>query len=211
MGLDLEPLGKSRPGFEDEWDRLLRRLYADDELSDVEQERLIEISIPSHETLGAPVVGKDKRADEWVLKNKPANDSRSNDEYLESLLGFHVVELVQVDGVPDYSNGSLGYVDSHTFRGQILETCSDLIDNETLEAAWRLVITPEEAKAYGERLLAAAEGEPRKSEPKSWFRRVFGNQPSGAASVEDQREILRSAGKWFVFWGARGHPIWANF
>jgi hypothetical protein len=29
--------------------------------------------------------------------------------------------------------------------------------------------------------------------------------------MEDQRAIVEAAGKWFVFWGRKGHPIWANF
>jgi len=67
MSLDLEPLGRARPGNEAEWEKLLARLYAGDQLAGAESEHLLEISIPPYSDIGAPRVGHDAEANTWLL------------------------------------------------------------------------------------------------------------------------------------------------
>jgi hypothetical protein len=54
MGLDLVVESCAKPGHEQEWHRLLKRSFADEELSEVEVARFQEISIPGYQRIGAP-------------------------------------------------------------------------------------------------------------------------------------------------------------
>ena len=44
MGLDLIPMGRPKPGHEEEWQRLMETLYEDREVSDEDTSRRLEIS-----------------------------------------------------------------------------------------------------------------------------------------------------------------------
>ena len=85
---------------------------------------------------------------------------------------------------------------------------------------------PEEAVEYGQALLASAENPwveppppppppPPPREP-GFLDRLLGNAPPEPEppepppteeDVEEMRNILRAAGRWYIFWGERGHPI----
>ena len=66
---------------------------------------------------------------------------------------------------------------------------------------------PAEAAAYGKRLLALSAGEPQNQARKRFF--SFGK--SREEPVEEQRKILEAAGRWYIYWGERGHPISAYY
>ena len=81
MGLDMRPMGKPKPGFEERYIQIFRIIQGTEkqELSFFEKlkgkklptrEDLLEEwfnnQIPSHETIKAPKVGRDKEADEWI-------------------------------------------------------------------------------------------------------------------------------------------------
>jgi hypothetical protein len=68
MGLDLVVEGCAKPGHGDEWRQLLERSFADQELSTAEAARFQEISIPGYERIGAPRVGHDNAANQWILE-----------------------------------------------------------------------------------------------------------------------------------------------
>jgi len=78
MGLDLTVEGCARPGQEQEWRHLLERSFADEELSEVEVARFQEICIPGHQRIGAPQVGSDDAANEWILKARKAETPESS-------------------------------------------------------------------------------------------------------------------------------------
>ena len=65
MGLDLIPMGRPKPGHEEEWQRLMQPLYEDREEIEGAAERRLEISEPSYATAGAPRVGEDEEANAW--------------------------------------------------------------------------------------------------------------------------------------------------
>lgn len=212
MGLDLEPLGRAKPGNEAEWEKLLLRLYAGDQLAKAESERLLEISIPPYADIGAPRVGHDVEANAWLLaRARQAGETKSDADVIASNTGFYVVELLhgKSDGVPSYSNSAFGYVAATSFRGEFLATCTAFLDEATIDLAWRSVIPPSEAVTYG-RLLLATLDRPAANPPPPGALAPRALVPSDL-SVQEQRQIIDQAGRWYVFWGRRGNPIWANF
>jgi hypothetical protein len=215
MGLDLTVEGCAMPGCEQEWRRLLERSFADEELSEAEVARFQAISIPGHERIGAPKVGSDDAANEWILKARKAETPEEATAVLKEFEGYYVVRLVECDGVPKYSNGGLyAGADETSFRGSFLNDCKDVLSKDLLNEAWNHKL-PEEAIAYGKVLLAAAEtaestGRTAKHRGTLLSRLGMAREHESVA-IGEQLEIVRAAGRWFVFWGKRGHAIRAWF
>ena len=93
-----------------------------------------------------------------------------------------------------------------------MKSCSDVIDERLLEEAWGHKF-PEEALAYGRELLAAAEEAETSSRgalPKLLLR-IGLVRSADLVPLAEQLDIVRAAGRWFVFWGERGHAIRAYF
>lgn len=223
MGLDCEPAGKAKPGHEDEWQGYMDELYADKQLSEEQRERLIEISIHAYQNVGAPVVGTDPEADAWVIANKAEDNERSDEQFVKDMTGYCVLDLVPdtCPGLPRYTNAGLYDVDETSFRGQFLNDCEDIIGSEALERAWTNFMPPQDAIAYGNLLLDAARnarenGPPPPQEKAGLMGRLKGLTGGDAGDeddvpLEDKIDILEAAGNWYVFWGERGQPIWANY
>jgi hypothetical protein len=153
MGLDLVVEGCPKPGHEHEWKKLLKRSFADEGLSEAETARFQEICIPSYERIGAPRVGYDDAANEWILKARNVNTPEDAAAVLKEFEGYYVLRLVECDGVPKYSNGAL-YVgtDETSFRGAFLQDCQDVLSKSLLNDAWNHKF-PEAAVAYGKLCL----------------------------------------------------------
>lgn len=213
MGLDLVPEGCAKPGFETEWRQILQRSF-DDEAQDEDQARFNEISIPPHERVGAPRVGFDPSADEWIIRASKVQTPEQEVELLEEMQGYYVLPLVECDGISKYTHAGLyDGVDETSFRGAFLDDCRDVLSRALIEKAWDHKF-PEEAVAYGLELLAAADAAPREQiQEKSGLlaRLGLGKKQQDSPSIEEQLDIVRSAGRWFVYWGERGHPIRAWF
>jgi hypothetical protein len=157
MGLDLVVEGCPKPGDEQEWKKLLQRSFADEELSEAETARFQEIAIPGYERIGAPRVGYDDAANEWVLRARNVKTAEQAIAVLEEFKGHYALRLVECDGVPKYSNGSLYEgADETSFRGAFLRDCHDVLSKDLLKDAWSHKF-PEDAVAYGKALLAAAD------------------------------------------------------
>lgn len=157
MGLELVVEGCAKPGHEDEWRQLLERSFADKELSEAEVERFGEISTPGYERIGAPRVGYDDAANQWILKAQDANTPEETAGVFKKFEGYYVVRLVECDGVPKYSHGGLHEgADETSFRGAFLNDCKDVLSKGLLNEAWNHKF-PEQAVAHGKRLLAAAD------------------------------------------------------
>jgi hypothetical protein len=216
MGLDLVVEGCAKPGHEAEWRRLLERSFRDEPMSEAETARFAAISIPGYERLGAPRVGFDPEADRWLLSTRnPPLTAGEAAAMLRDFHGYHAVRLVKSDGVPRYSNAG-GYegIDETSFRGSFLEDCTDVLDKATLTEAWSHKM-PEAALAYGKALLAAADSAEARgvAVPRTGIFGKFGLGKKSDAKVpfNDQLDIVRSAGRWYVFWGERGHAVRAWF
>lgn len=215
MGLDLVVEGCAKPGHEDEWRQLLERSFADKELSEAEVERFGEISTPGYERIGAPRVGYDDAANQWILKAQDANTPEETAGVLKKFEGYYVVRLVECDGVPKYSHGGLHEgADETSFRGAFLNDCKDVLSKGLLNEAWNHKF-PEQAVAHGKRLLAAAdaaEASDRVPTPgRTLLSRLGLAKEREPVAIAEQLDIVRAAGLWFIFWGERGHPIRAWF
>lgn len=217
MGLDLVVEGCPKAGHEAEWRRLLERSFGG-EGSEAEGARFREISIPPYERVGAPRVGFDKAADDWILEASNATPDEVP-EVLKDFQGYYVLRLVQCDGIPGYSNGGLyDGVDETSFRGDFLNDCTEVLSAALIEDAWGHKF-PEDAVRYGQTLLAAeaqasAAGTSRTSSevrPGLLERLGLGKKKPPSLPLEEQLDIVRAAGKWFIFWGERGHAIRAWF
>ena len=221
MGLDLVPLGKAKPGHEAEWANLMKVLYDGAHEGKRAAERRDEISIKAYEAVGAPRVGFDAEADAWAIARKDPARRVTDAQLIEHMRGYFVVDLMRgkCDGVPQYTNGGLyDGIDETSFRGAFLESCEDLLGEGLLGDAWTEVMRPEEAVDYGKRLLAAAEaadaanpGRPKRSAPPPSEDDEADSRDVADMTLDEKIEILRAAGRWYVFWGERGHPIAAWF
>lgn len=212
MGLDLIVEGCSKPGHEAEWRRALERSFAEEELTDAEVARFNEISIPSFERLDAPRVGHDPAADAWIIEAQGATTPDQIEQVLKDFHGHYAVALVKSDGVPAYSQGGLyDGVDETSFRGSFLGACHQVLPKPMIVEAWNHKL-PEAAVAYGEALLAAAEAAaagdgPPPAKPGFFARMGLRLKPRERVPLNEQLEIVRAAGRWFIFWGERGHAI----
>jgi hypothetical protein len=209
MGLDLIVEGRAKPGHEPEWRDILERSFADEMVSESEKSRFLEISIPAVESIDAPRPGFDP-AEGWAVA---ARNARSPADTLAAIGQFrdHVVQVANSEGVPKYSNGLLYEgVDETSFRGQWLKQCRDVLGKQLLGEAWNSKF-PEDAISYGQALLAAADAaetaglvpQPRRTV----FSRLGLIRAREPMPLSKQLDIVRDAGRWFLFWGRRGHPI----
>jgi hypothetical protein len=125
VGLDWNPIGKPRPGFEGEFEELflqISQLQRGDPAESAVQERFWEISVSPYETLAAPQVGFDLAADEWARQMFPNRSDKSLtlEQFLAGMRGYYVLDLVpENDGLPVYTNAYIAsYCDRFSFRSQ---------------------------------------------------------------------------------------------
>jgi hypothetical protein len=214
MGLDLVVEACARTGHEAEWRRALERSFQDHQPTDADVARFEEISIPAYERVGAPRVGYDSAADAWIIETRNAATPQEVAAALKDFHGYYVLRLVKSEGVPDYSNGGLYEgVDETSFRGAFLGACGAVLPKGLIEDAWSHKF-PEAAVHYGEALLtaakaAAAVGQAPETLPKKrgLLSRLLAKKASESIPFEEQVGIVQAAGRWFVFWGERGHAI----
>jgi hypothetical protein len=215
MGLDLVVEGCAKPGCESEWRRLLERFFAGKEPSEADIARFQDVSIPGYERIGAPRVGFDSAADAWITERHNAKSPEDVAAVRKKFHGYYVLRLVKCDGVPNFSNGGLYEgVDETSFRGAFLNDCRDVLDKQLLSDAWNSKL-PEAAISYGQALLAAADAaEAAGVSPqgrRTLLSRIGFAKTVAPVAIADQLDIVRAAGRWFIFWGERGHAIRAWF
>jgi len=208
MGLDWNPANKAKDGYEEEFKKIAKKLtkgvlWGQKKL----ENRFDEISVPAFESLDAPTIGKDEEALKWLRDQYDASEKEvSFEEVLNQYQGYKVFQLVlDCPGVPFYSNGPFGYVESYSFRGQFLNDCEEIIGKKLLEEAYEYH-TAEELIAYGKELLNKAE-----RYAKEHNRTIPKEPPEDDESIEALLHIVKSAGEWAVFWGEKGHGLEAYF
>ena len=223
MGLDMRPMAKPKPGFEDRfnqifgiiqrgeeqkitfWDRFKgKRAFTKDELL----KEFFENSIPTYETIKAPKVGREDEANQWVRQEYLKTDkSISENEFVKKYEGYYVIELAKErDGVPVYI--SFGQ-DENVFRGQFLKNCFDLIGEELVAEAWNTKLSSE-TLSYGEDLMRVADGIAEKNNLE--FLKIQHKPPdSDMDSLENKLHIIYSLAKWLIFYGKNGHGYEADF
>jgi hypothetical protein len=210
MGLDWNPTPRAKPGSEAKFERLMGIDL--DEIDDVDREatiaRIHAISETPFETIGAPRVGYDPRADSWLAERlREKGTEHELDHVRQEMHGYYVLDLMpDVPGLPVYSSFGYHGVDRYTFRGQFLDDVRQIIGNDLYERVWHSMDAPE-LQAYGQALLHAG--------------REYARQ-HGLEALENQREIpagsdpdspdarahiIFSAGNWCVWWARHGHGL----
>ena len=106
-------------------------------LSQAEIARFQEISIPGYARIGAPRVGQDRTANEWILDARKPRTPEEAAAVLKGSEGYYAVRLVKRDGLPEYSHGDLYEgADATSFRGAFLNDCPDVLSAGLLNDAW---------------------------------------------------------------------------
>jgi len=217
MGLDCLPLGKPKEGREAEFDALFKELVWSTRPDPSLWDRLAKITISPYETLKAPRVGTDAEADRWALQGyleRPQRlSSMSQDEWMKEFHGYYVLDLVpRNDGIPVYTAGGLGsYVDSFSFRGQLLNDCRDVL-GKLVDEAWghqKAVELVDYGARLHRRVAAFAEKQGMteilgQEDRPDWLDDDF-DHPASKIHVAD------SAARWCRYWGERGHGMIADF
>lgn len=212
MGLDLCVEGRAIPGHETEWESLIHRFFAEEDISEAEHERFQSICQPAYESLGAPRVGTDTIADDWIAGQMA--DRMTREQAIAEYHGYHAIALLESDGLPKFTHAGLYEgVDETSFRGKFLESCTLVLTKQMIDDAWNHRM-PHEAVTYGQKLLAAAtdarNGKTLTPRKRSILSRIFGTSPD-ILPLDEQLDIVETAGRWFVFWGNQGHPILAYY
>lgn len=160
MGLDWNPLVRPKEGHEEEFERLLAQDL--DTLEDPERTRHIErirsISDAPFETVGAPRVGHDPSANEWVLELlRKRGREAEYESVIDQMTGYYVLDLLpDSPGFPVYCSSGYEGVDRCTFRAKFLDYVEELIGTDLHNQAW-LRMSAAELLSYGEALLQIAE------------------------------------------------------
>ncbi|QFT54500.1 hypothetical protein [Microbulbifer sp. THAF38] len=203
MGLDWNPANKAKPGHEEEFKKITKKLLGKVWFGRKRlEQRFEEISISAFETLNTPQVGIDEAATLWAKeKYKGSNQEISEEEFLSRLTGYYVLELSPpCDGIPYYSNSLLGYVDAYSFRAQLLKDCKEIIGEDLLAKSFEYQ-QPSELVRYGEDLIKLAS---RYSES---HKIKIPDQAPEETGTSFNLHVVVSAGRWCKFWGKRGHML----
>lgn len=223
MGLDMRPMGKPKPGFECRFDQIFNIIQGKEkqELSAAEKaqgkelrttEELLnewfENQIPSYETIKAPRVGRDQKADDWIKEQYQQTDKEiSESEFLKQYEGYYVIELAkEEDGVPPYISLEQ---DRNVFRGQFMTDCVDLIGDDLVSEAWNSKLAGD-ALDYGNRLMEVADK--IANENNLQYLKDQREPPDiDEDTVESKLHILYSLAKWLIFYGKNGHGYEADY
>jgi len=234
MGLDWNPLGKSKPGAEVEYYSRLGQLgtakdwmqpvpFAFSPVDKTEGEdvrrRFFEIQISPYETLNPPRCGYDYEADNWIRSKyeDAPNKPPTVEEWVRSFNGYWVMPLLpDSDGLPFYSNASLGgQWERWSFRAQFLRDCEDVLGEQLLHEAW-LNHLPDQLADYGRRLMNCASAFAATHGARHVLNmRAYPADNQDYSTVEGsparKAHIIASAARWAVFWSSRGHGMIADY
>lgn len=222
MGLDWRPLPKPNPGFEKRYIEIFNTLTGKEIPSisiwdrikgkqPIPKEQLLvewrENSILSYETIRAPMVGRDKIADDWVLEKYEESDkSLSKEKFLNEMAGYYVIELSpDPDAVPMYMSMAQ---DRNVFRAEFLNDCAHLIGPDLLNQAWESKFASQ-SLIYGREIMAIADLEALKNN--LHYLKDQRIPPDNVETIESNIHILYSAAKWLIYYSERGHGYEADF
>jgi hypothetical protein len=200
MGLEWEPLPRPNPEHAEEFASLLARLQETGDQSLLDQ--INKISTPVFATLGAPRIGYDDAADEW-LRTKVGDDEHY--DMLMKMQGFPVLELLPpCDGFPVFTIYSWTDLDRYSLRGPFLDAIRD--DLGPLYDEGTRYQTSAQLEDYGERLTACARRFARKHRIME-IELVRELPDAEAGSVQSRAHIMFAAARWCLYWSRRGHGL----
>ena len=228
MGLDMNPMGKPKPDHEDEFlDLFLKlngrapsegrglfgKLLGKKDDHEAMTARFQDIMIAPWEAIGAPVVGTDPEADDWVRKvfrEGRMPSMASEDEALEKMTGYRALQVMEVcDGFPIYTHAyDYDGVDRTSFRGAFLTLCEGVLSEDIINAAWTNMLADELAdwgRTVGAEAASFAEA--------NRVYHVIGQRDAefDEDSPASKAHIADSAARWAAFWSSRGHGSEAFF
>lgn len=225
MGLDWNPIGKPKPGYEEEFASIFRQIGESAnwgwfekrrrrrEGTDLEglHKRWDEIQITPHETVGAPQVGSSAQADAWARDRyqelEPPKPSES--EFMQEMNGYYVLALAPpCDGFPYYSNSGLGYVERFSFRAQFLGDCEDVIPENTFAKCYESCLASG-LTVLGQELRACVTSYARAKNLEHIESVTAGDYEE--KSPESKVHILYAATRWCEYWSSRGHGLEADW
>lgn len=222
MGLDMRPMGKPKKGFEQRFKEIFEMVQSDNipkpGLMDkirgkkyLTKDQLIQewfnIQIPAYETIKAPMVCRDKEADQWIKERyEELEEKPPFNEFLREHEGYYVIPLAkEQDGVPSYV--ALGQ-DENVFRGQFLVDCVNLIGEDLVYEAWETKLA-DGALDYGNRLMHIADNIAKENNLE--YLRDQQSPPEVENKIESQLHVVYSLAKWLIFYGKNGHGYEADF
>lgn len=223
MGLDMRPMGRPKPGFEQRFVDIFEMVTKNtipqpsflDKLKDKKYPTKDELlqewfanQIQTYETIKAPRVGRDKEADEWIRnKYSELQEKPSLEQFLKEHDGYYVIELAkEQDGVPVYI--AMGQ-DENVFRGQFLQDCIDIIGEDLVNEAWETKLA-NETLDYGIRLMTVAD-KVAKEKNLEYLKTQRLPPDTDEESIESKLHIVFSLAKWLIFYGKNGHGYEADF
>ena len=166
-------------------------------------DRYLEISFPAYENIGAPRVGFDKAADDWMLQHYAANKQEDETEvqFLERMKGYYALDVLKnCDGIPRYrAFGGEAYI----FRGQFSNDLQEEL-GELYNKAYEY-LNAEELVTYGKEIMDLA------SEYATQHQTEFVKGDTNEEGVDEgpayKTHLLRNFGRWCLFWGKKGHGM----
>jgi hypothetical protein len=213
VGLDLNPLGKPKKGFEAEYSKLFQSIN-NLEGSDREKalKRWFEIQISPYETLNTPRIGIDDSATKWVLEQfaKNTDGSETEQEHIKRHYGVYLPKLsLPSDGIPVYSNSGFGIASIHSFRGQFLvDECSDIAGSKLIERLYGNCLS-KDALALSNKFIAVTKEYAGKNNVD--YVANLRSIDADEKSPEMNAHILFSFCKWLRFWSENGHGFEADY
>ncbi len=165
-------------------------------------DRMNAISTPVYETLGAPRVGYDDAADEW-LRTKVGDDDHY--DMCMKMHGYYVLDLLPAcDGFPVYTSSAWPKLDRTSFRGSVLDGVREVL-GRLFDEAFRFK-SAVELEDYGERLMACARRFARRHRVME-IELVRERPDVTAGRAESSAHILFAAARWCLYWSRRGHGL----
>ena len=205
-----EPFPRAKPGHEHEFDDLFAKL---EKTTGARRARMLEwftpISEPAYTLLGAPRVGYDAAADEWLAtRAQTERHTTAIEELKREMHGYYVLALMPPgDAFPVYSTYlTTAKLERYAFdAARLLTEAGEILGDDLCRVA-SLEMPADTLAAYAERLHEAAQ-------KFSVENNLPGNvetirEPMFAAGTPAGRcHLVFAAAKWATFWSHRGHGL----
>jgi len=211
MALDWEPLPMPKRGYEREFVELFHKLVG---ATGARREQVmtwfLAISEPPFATIGAPRIGYDAAADEWLHARLEKSGRLAELTAMQAMLrGDHVLEVMPpCDGFPVYSNHlNAEHLDRYSFHAELLGDpgLRGALGDVLWERAHEMMLV-DDHRAFAERLFDVAIGfaddHKLPGHVETTREPVY---PEGTA--ERRGHILFAAAKWCWYWSDRGHGL----
>jgi hypothetical protein len=212
MPLEWEPLPTPKRGYETEYVDLFHKLVA---ATGARRARVMgwfaSVTEPPFATIGAPRIGHDAEADEWLRARMEKQGRLAELAAMQAAMhGDHVLEIMPpCDGFPVYSNYRISEdLDRYSFHAELLGGAQDVL-GELWQRAHEMMLV-DDHRAFAEQLLDVAIGFAHEhglpGEVETIREPVF---PEG--TLERTAHVLFAAAKWCWYWSERGYGLAVSY